>query len=207
MTEKNPNSRLEAFCDGVFAIALTLLIIDIKIPSTAQVHTTTDLWFALKSITPSVLAFLLSFIIILIMWVNHHNNFKLVDKSSTGFLYANGIVLLTVVFIPFPTSLIGEYIFTDHAAPAVVLYDAVLALQGMAWILVTGAALRKQLTKDERSTAKMRINRKHAYLAFIVYSLLAICALWFPLSVAVFTTLTLIFWLVFGIKMEAEQIN
>ena len=204
MAENNPNSRLEAFCDGVFAIALTLLIIDIKIPSTAKVRNTADLWFALKNIVPSVLAFFLSFIIILIMWVNHHNNFKLVDKSSTGFLYANGVVLLTVVFIPFPTSLVGEYILTNHAAPAVVLYNAALAMQGMAWILVTGAALKHKLTKSENARAKMGVNRKHAYLAFMVYSLLAIGAVWFPLTVAIVTTLTLIFWLVFGIKMENE---
>ena len=204
MAEKNPNTRLEAFCDGVFAIALTLLIIDIKIPSTASIHNTADLGSALKGIVPSVSAFFLSFFIILIMWVNHHNNFKLVDKSSTAFLYANGVVLLTVVFIPFPTSLVGEYILTDHAAPAVVLYNAVLAMQGLAWILFTGAALSKRLTKDERATIKMGINRKHAYLAFISYSLLAMCAVWFPLSVAIVTTLTLIFWLVFGIKMENE---
>ena len=66
MSEANPNSRLEAFCDGVFAIALTLLIIDIKIPSTKEINTTTEFWSVLKHIAPSVLAFLLSFIIILI---------------------------------------------------------------------------------------------------------------------------------------------
>ena len=117
MAEANPNSRLEAFCDGVFAIALTLLIIDIKIPSTEKINTTSDFWLALKHIAPSVLAFVLSFIIILITWVNHHASLKLVNKSSPSFIYANGFMLLTVVFIPFPTSLMGEYILTDHAAP------------------------------------------------------------------------------------------
>ncbi len=195
---------MEAFCDGVFAIALTLLIIDIKIPSTIKIHNTADHWFALQSITPSVLAFFLSFIIILITWVNHHNGLALVDKSSTSFLYTNGVVLLTVVFIPFPTSLVGEYILTNHAAPAVVLYDAVLAMQGLAWILFTGTALNNQLTKNEKATAKMGINRKHAYLAFISYSLLAIGAVWFPLTVAIVTTVSWGFWLLFGIHMEND---
>ena len=204
MAERNPNSRLEAFCDGVFAIALTLLIIDIKIPSTVIIHNTADFWLELKNIVPSVIAFFLSFIIILIMWVNHHNNFKLIDKSSTSFLYANGVVLLTVVIIPFPTSLVGQYIFTDHAAPAVFLYNAVLAMQGLAWILVAGSALHNRLTKNEKATAKMRINRQHAYLAFVIYFMLAVCALWLPLTVALITTLTLIYWLIFGVKMENE---
>ena len=107
MSEPHQTSRLEAFCDGVFAIALTLLIIDIKIPPTEKINTTADFWLALKHIIPSIFAFILSFIIILITWVNHHNSLKLVNKSSSAFIYANGFMLLTVVFIPFPSSLIG----------------------------------------------------------------------------------------------------
>ena len=153
MSEPNQTSRLEAFCDGVFAIALTLLIIDIKIPPTEKINTTADFWLALKHIIPSIFAFILSFIIILITWVNHHNSLKLVNRSSSAFIYANGFMLLTVVFIPFPSSLMGEYILTDHAAPAVVLYNSTLALQAISWILVTSAALKDQLGKNEKSIA------------------------------------------------------
>src|SRR4029079_3245733 len=141
MAETNPNSRLVACCDGVFAIALTLLIIDVKIPSTLEINTTNDLWLALKHIAPSIFAFLLSFAIILITWVNHHNAIKLVNRSSASFIYANGFLLLTVVSVPFPTSLMGEYILTDHAAPAVILYNSVLALQAIGWILICRTAL------------------------------------------------------------------
>ena len=102
MEEKNPNVRLETFCDGVFAIALTLLIIDIKIPSTENISTTAELWLALEHLAPSIFAFLLSFIVILITWVNHHAALGLVHKSSPHFIYANGLLLLTVVFVPFP---------------------------------------------------------------------------------------------------------
>src|SRR6476659_7455139 len=123
-----PNSRLETFCDGVFAIALTLLIIDIRIPAPDGIATTRELWLALKHLTPSILAFVLSFTIILITWVNHHNAIKLAKGYSASFIYANGFLLLTVVFMPFPTSLMVEYISTDHAAPAVILYNAVVAL-------------------------------------------------------------------------------
>src|SRR6187399_2448222 len=125
MSEPNPNTRLEAFCDGVFAIALTLLIIDIKIPSSAEINNTADFWHVLKSIAPSVFAFILSFIIILITWVNHHNSLKLINRSSASFIYANGFLLFTVVFIPFPTALLGQFIGTEHAAPTVMLYNAV----------------------------------------------------------------------------------
>jgi len=70
MSETTPSSRLEAFCDGVFAIAITLLIIDIKIPSTEKIDSTAHFVQALKRVTPSIFAFVLSFIIILITWVN-----------------------------------------------------------------------------------------------------------------------------------------
>jgi uncharacterized membrane protein len=205
MTETNPNSRLEAFCDGVFAIALTLLIIDIKIPSTEKINTTADFWIALKHITPSVIAFVLSFIIILITWVNHHASLKLVNKSSSFFIYANGFMLLTVVFIPFPTSLMGEYIFTDHAAPAVIIYNSTLAFQAISWILLTSSAIKDRLGKNEKSTLAIRDNRKFGYFAFTIYSLFAIIAIWFPLAIAIVTTLTWIFWLIWGISINMNK--
>src|SRR6266516_5117248 len=167
---ENHNSRLGAFCDGVFAIALTLLIIDIKIPSTEKINNTVDFWLALKHITPSILAFVLSFTIILITWVNHHSALKLTNKSSASFIYANGFLLLTVVFIPFPTSLMGEYILTDHAAPAIILYNSTLALQAVGWILLTGSALKDQLGKNEKSISAIRENGKFGYFAFALYS-------------------------------------
>jgi uncharacterized membrane protein len=204
MSETHQTSRLEAFCDGVFAIALTLLIIDIKIPQTEKINTTADFWLALKHIIPPIFAFILSFIIILITWVNHHNSLKLVNKSSSAFIYANGFMLLTVVFIPFPSSLMGEYILTDHAAPAVVLYNSTLALQAISWILVTSAALKGQLGKNERSILTVRSNRKFGYFAFILYSLCAIVAFWFPFTIAIITTITWIFWLIWGIRLKHE---
>ena len=90
MADPHTNTRLEAFCDGVFAIALTLLIIDIKVPESERIGTTRDLWRALGHLGPAMLAFVLSFAIILITWVNHHRFFRLLNKSSGSFVYANG---------------------------------------------------------------------------------------------------------------------
>ncbi len=202
MSESNPNSRLEAFCDGVFAIALTLLIIDIKIPSSVEINSTHDFWMALWKIVPSMVAFVLSFIIILITWVNHHESLKLVNKSSPYFLYSNGLLLLTVVFIPFPTSLIGEYILTDHAAPAVFFYNAIIVAQSVAWVLLSGAAIKNKLAKSEKANSLIHSNRRNGYYSILIYSLLAILAFWFPLAVALITTCTWIFWLVLGINMK-----
>ena len=200
MAEGQPNSRLETFCDGVFAIALTLLVIDIKVPASDANGTTRELWLALRHLVPSVLAFVLSFVIILITWVNHHAAFRLVNKSSTAFIYANGFLMLTVVFMPFPTALVGEYLLTDHVAPAVVIYNAVTVVQAVGWILVSGAALRGGLTKDEKSTMFMRQNRRNGYLALVLYSLLALIAVWFPVGIAIVTTTLWAYWLALGLR-------
>jgi uncharacterized membrane protein len=206
MSEHNPNARLEAFCDGVFAIAMTLLIIDIKIPS-AEITNTHNFWIALKHITPSMLSFLLSFIIILITWVNHHNSLRSLNKISNPFIYANGFLLLTVVFVPFPTALLGEHLFTDHSAPAVILYDGTLALQAAGWVLLSNTSLRGQLSKNERSKKVMIANRSFSYFAFALYSLCTIMAFWFPLTVAIITIISWIFWLIYGITIRHEELN
>ncbi len=204
MTEPNPNARLEAFCDGVFAIAITLLIIDIKIPFPDQIQSTEELWIALKHIAPSITAFLLSFIIIFITWVNHHVSLKLVNKSSSAFIYANGFMLLTVVFIPFPTSMLGEYILTNHASPAVILYDITLALQAASWIVFTTSSLQGHLPKNEQAVLFYKENRRFGFFAFTLYSLCAILAIWFPQVIAIITTITWVFWLIWSIRSKID---
>jgi len=202
LADPHPNTRLETFCDGVFAIALTLLIIDIKIPASEGISTTRELWLALRHLGPSIVAFVLSFAIILITWVNHDKFFRLVNKSSGSFVYANGFLLLTVVFMPFPTGLVGEYLLTDHVAPAVVIYNAVTAVQAVGWILVSGAALKNRLAKDEKSAVLVRESHRNGYFALVVYSLLAIIAFWFPLAIAVATTMLWAYWLTFSLRAQ-----
>jgi TMEM175 potassium channel family protein len=202
LADPHPNSRLEAFCDGVFAIALTLLIIDIKIPASEGIRTTRELWLALGHLGPSIVAFVLSFAIILITWVNHHRFFRLVSKSSGPFVYANGFLLLTVVFMPFPTGLVGEYLLTDHVAPAVVIYNSVTAVQAVGWILVSGAALRNRLAQDEKSAVLVRDSHRKGYFALVVYSLLALIAVWFPLAIAILTTMLWAYWLTFSLRAD-----
>ncbi|HEX7798414.1 MAG TPA: TMEM175 family protein [Vicinamibacterales bacterium] len=200
MADAHPNTRLEAFCDGVFAIALTLLIIDIKIPAAEGIGSNRELWLALKRLGPSIFAFVLSFAVILITWMNHHRFFRQVNKSSASFVYANGLLLLSVVFMPFPTAMLGEYLMTDHAAPAVVIYNAVTVVQAIAWILVARSARR--LTKDEKAAALIRDGNRNGYMAVVVYSLLALLAFWLPLTIAIVTTLLWAYWLVFSLQAE-----
>src|ERR1051326_995018 len=199
----NPNSRLEAFCDGVFAIALTLLVIELKVP-VENIQNSSDLWSALKHMLPEVFAFLLSFGIVLITWANHHSSLKLIDKSSPQLLYANGFLLLTVVFIPFPSALLGEYILTESAAPAVVLYTAINAVQAIAWNVMSRVVLKQNLTRSEKAKEKAQDVYKKTYFAIALYTICSILALWFPLTFAIVITIIWIFWLIYGINIKDE---
>lgn len=200
MAEANPNARLEGFCDGVFAIALTILIIDVKAPQTI-IGSSTDFWLALKNIAPAIMAFTLSFSVIFITWVNHHSTMLLVNGSSPSFIFSNGLLLFSIVLVPFPTGLLGDHLVTNHSAPAVVLYNAVLSLQAVGWICLTGAAITDGLTKNAACAAAMRNNRRNGYAAFAIYSTLAILAFRFPIAIAAVTTMTWIFWLMLGISL------
>ena|SRR5579871_3549810 len=202
MGESHANARLEAFCDGVFAIALTLLVIDIRLPSSSSIASTVELWRALRDLAPSAFAFVLSFIVIFITWVNHHGVLRLAHASSPSFIYANGFLLLTIVFIPFPTALLGAFLWTDHAAPAVVLYDAVLAVQAIGWIFLGGSALSDRLVAGGRATVTIQSNKRNAYFALVIYSLLALSAQWFPVAAASVTAATWLFWLTLSFRMK-----
>jgi len=205
VTEANPNARLEAFCDGVFAIAATLLIIDVKLPTTEPVDTTAALWSALRHTGPAIAAFVLSFTVILITWVNHHATLKLVGRSSPSFTYANGLLLLTVVFLPFPTALLGEYVLTDHGGPAVALYNAVLAAQGLGWLLLCRTILSGGLARGERAAAQIRSSERYAWVAMALYSTCAVLALQFPRTVAAITVVIWCFWLALGISIKPAE--
>jgi uncharacterized membrane protein len=202
MTPQHENARLETFCDGVFAIALTLLILDVRVPSPQSITSPDELWRALQRLTPTIFAFVLSFGIIFITWVNHHATMQQVSGSSTSFIYASGFLLLTVVSLPFSAGLLGEFLGTDQAAPAVILYNAVLAVQALSWIALTSTALNDRLTADATATATIRVSQRNGYFAAVFYALLATAAAWFPLAVAIITTLSWTFWLVLSIRMK-----
>lgn len=114
--------RTEAFSDGVFAIAITLLILEIRIPDLGTGDAGPGLWVALAALWPSYLAFALSFFTILIMWINHHEIMRLVRRVDYPFFFANGLVLLTVTFVPFPTAVLARHLATSEATAAVAFY-------------------------------------------------------------------------------------
>ncbi|HWD53091.1 MAG TPA: TMEM175 family protein [Acidimicrobiales bacterium] len=121
--------RVEAFSDGVFAIAITLLILTIAQPNNYH-----KLGNQLAERWPSLAAYVVSFAVIGIMWLNHHAIFNHLDRIDRGMFYRNLLLLMTVVFIPYPTGVFGEAL-RQHAGAktAAVFYSAVLTVNALAW--------------------------------------------------------------------------
>ena len=117
-------NRLEAFSDGVFAVAITLLILEINVPEGEH------LWHDLKEEWPSFASFFVSFWVIGIIWVNHHGLLDHLKRTNRPVLYLNLLVLMTVVFIPFSTALMADHLKSgaDERVAALVYALAFLAM-------------------------------------------------------------------------------
>jgi uncharacterized membrane protein len=116
--------RLEAFSDGVFAIAITLLVLEIRVPPPETMASPEALVRALGELWPSYLGYLISFVTIGIMWANHHNLIGLVGKVTHGLMLANLLLLLAIGFVPFPTALLAGTLDTPSAQVGVLVYAA-----------------------------------------------------------------------------------
>lgn len=116
--------RIEAFSDGVFAIAITLLTLEIKIP---HVPSDSDLVGSLLGMWPAYLAYVLSFVMIGIYWANHHYIFKLFRKTDHALNLLNLLFLLFIAFLPLPTELLGNYLLDrTNQSTAVTVYALAL---------------------------------------------------------------------------------
>ncbi len=122
MNEEKVTGRIEAFSDGVFAVAITLLVLDIKVPALQEHNPDFSLRHELLAQWPVYLAFTMSFLTILIMWINHHRIFGLIKRNDDKFLILNGLLLFAVTIVPFSTSLLAAYIRHSEARTAVLVY-------------------------------------------------------------------------------------
>jgi uncharacterized membrane protein len=120
--DEKETGRIEAFSDGVIAIAITLLAFDLRAPAEASIQTYGGLLPALANDWPSYLAFLAGFATIGVMWLNHHRMFTAIRRSDDGLLILNGLLLMAITLVPFVTKLVGTYLQTPQASMAVVAY-------------------------------------------------------------------------------------
>ena len=144
------SGRVEAFSDGVFAIAITLLVLEVKVPEVEGGHGLTT---ALLHQWPSYVAYAVSFATIGIMWINHHAIFDRVRLVDRGLLYRNMFLLGSVSFLPFPTAVLARYLRdSDNARAAAVAYGATMVVVGLAFTLIWQHLLRRPALRKPHVT-------------------------------------------------------
>ena len=143
-------SRLEAFSDGVIAVIITIMVLELKVPPTGRPAD-------LRAVVPTLLVYGLSFAVVAIMWVNHHHFIEKARRADAALLWSNNLLLFWMSLIPFVTAYLGQ---NCHEPLAVAVYGAVMALASAAFLLLQ-ITLAKQDTQDAaRQLLFRRLNHK-----------------------------------------------
>lgn len=189
-------SRLEAFSDGVFAIAITLLILQIKLPENKSLGDS-SLQFYLIRLWPVFVAYTLSFMVIGIYWANHHYIFKFYVKTDHTFLILNLLFLMSISFLPFPTAIVGTYITTlSHRGTAVTFYAIALFLPAFFWFMIWLYAIHRERLVDQRLTTKFKqYTTRLLLLSNILYLSSIVISLFYPAVSAVLSVFLTLFYL------------
>ena len=169
--------RVEAFSDGVFAIAITLLVLEFKVPH-LEGASNRDVWHALAALWPSLVAFLASFAAILIMWINHHGLFRMIHRVDSPLLYVNGLLLLLVTFVPFPTAVLAEYLGHSGEGAAAGFYCLTFVFVSLAFNAWWHTATTRGLLKRHVTTRHVARIRTAYRLGLLVYVAAAGLCFW-----------------------------
>jgi uncharacterized membrane protein len=180
--------RVEAFSDGVFAIAITLLVLEIQVPPPHHTGHGSALLPALLRLWPSYLGYLISFVTIGIMWVNHHSMFMLIRRTDRYFLLISVFFLMCIAFLPFPTAVLAEYLSEPKGRRvAVALYSASFVLIAVAYNALWWYAVRWGRLLEEKADreAVRTISRRYLIgpIAYAVSFALAFVNTWASLAV------------------------
>lgn len=185
--EKN---RLEAFSDGVFAIIVTIMVLELKAPEGYE-------WKELLVLWPKFSAYLLSFIYVGIYWVNHHYLFQVVSKINGKIVWANLFLLLSLSLVPFVTDWMGENHFHSNT---VMLYGAVISLSGLIFSLLFNQ-LKKIHNKDDLFHKAIKNNKKSTISNIL--QIIGIAIAYFSPSLAMLChAIVAIWWIIPNEKIE-----
>jgi uncharacterized membrane protein len=195
VAEEKESARLEAFSDGVFAFAITLLVLGVAVPSAKTASSTRDVLAAVLEARHAYFALLVTFATVYVMWMTHHAMFRSVRHVDGAILLANGAVLLLISSCAFPTALLAEYMDKPAAGLAAAFYAGYFLLVNVAFVLL-GAAISRSLRVDEmpRTDLRLRQVRLRARWGFSLYLAAGLAALWSPpVAIAICAALW-VFW-------------
>ena len=182
--------RLEAFSDGVIAIIITVMVLELRAPHGAD-------WNSLKPLLPVLLSYVLSYVYLGIYWSNHHHLFQLVKRVSGPILWANLHLLFWLSLVPFVTAWMGQNWFRPLPTA---LYGVVLLCAAIAYYILTLALLR-QHGRDSLLARAIRQGLKEK-ISMLLYLAAIPVALWRPLLAQAFFVIVAIIWLVPDTRVE-----
>lgn len=172
-------TRIEAFSDGIFAVAVTLLVLDLKVPELHDHADVRELAQALLDQLPRFMSWLISFIIVCKFWLNHHHLLGLARHADYGFVWLNSIFLMGQSFIPFPTAMVGEY---PGNALAVSFFGCVFALNTLMFMALQAHVVGR-LIKPELAALQDPRALRTAFLGPLSY-LIGAAAAWIYIPAA-----------------------
>ncbi|MEB3247800.1 MAG: TMEM175 family protein [Merismopediaceae bacterium] len=186
------NERINAFSDGVFAITITLLVLEIKVPEIPHELVATELMPKLTHLFPFIMSHVISFFVLGIFWVAHHNMFAHIKKHDHVLLWLNLLFLLCVASAPFPTGLLGAY---PDQAIAVMIYSGVLAVTGLSLDLIWWYVTTYGLVDGETDSEFVRFVHWHIWKAPIFYGLAFVFAFlnWLALAKLILIGVTIFY--------------
>lgn len=189
VSSRSDTARVEAFSDGVLAIVITLLVLEIKVPELANGQQAM-LAVALLHLLPKIFAWVVSFLFVLVFWVAHHYFFAAIEQVDRGLLWLNGLFLLAISFTPFPTALAGEY--PDQPIAIALLafgfFLSASAFAAMRWYATYKCGLL--LLPADIARAAMR----RSLTAPLLYTVaMAMAAFWVPAALLIISLVPFIF--------------
>jgi len=163
-------NRLEAFSDGVLAIIITIMVLEMEAPEGHHLH-------QLKEVFPTFLSYILSFIYIGIYWNNHHHLWQAVNKVNGKILWANLHLLFWLSLLPFTTSWMGN---NEFSAEPVALYGFSLLMASIAWYILAKLAIKEE--GIESVVGKAYRNDRKTILSMILYTTGIITSFFYPIA-------------------------
>lgn len=200
--------RIEAFSDGVFSIAVTLLVLELHIPDLSAGSHPEQLLEALKLQWPGYIAFIISFFSIFIIWVNHHKIFKQIYKRNTGLMFANGLILFLVSLVSYPSALLAKFYLTDSRALSVTIYTGLFVAINIAFNLLWQQASRdRKLLRPGISDRAITQLRNNYLYGFPTYLAAFIISFFYPDLALAICILLWIFWAASSRKITFTEIE
>jgi len=187
---KMSTARMEAFSDGVIAILITIMVLELHAPDEVT-------WAALRPIVPVFLAYVLSFVFLGIYWANHHHMLQLAERVNGGILWANLHLLFWLSLIPFATAWMGEH---HQASVPTALYGIVLFFSGVAYTILQRTLIREQGPQSRLATAVGRDAK--SLVSVVIYAIAIPSAFYRPALSQLLYLAVALTWLVPDPRIE-----